>query len=111
MRQVGFLAAAGLEALKLVDRLEEDHKNARYLAESLNELPGLSVDLKKVQTNIVIVDITGTGKNSAEFVREAASRGVGCTGFGPHLVRFVAHKDVSRADIENVVKIVGNMLS
>jgi len=111
MRQVGFLAAAGLEALKLVDRLEEDHKNARYLAESLNELPGLSVDLKKVQTNIVIVDITGTGKNSAEFVREAATRGVGCTGFGPHLVRFVAHKDVSRADIENVVKIVGNMLS
>ena len=67
------------------------------------------MDLKKVQTNIVIVDIP-VRQNSAEFVREAASRGVGCTGFGPHLVRFVAHKDVNRADIENVVKIVGNML-
>ena len=111
MRQVGFLAAAGLEALKLIARLEEDHKNARYLAESLNELPGLSVDLEKVQTNIVIVDTTGTGKNSAEFVEEAATRGVGCTGFGPYLVRFVTHKDVSREDIESVIKIIGNMLS
>ena len=68
MRQVGFLAAAGLEALKLIARLEEDHNNARYLAESLNELPGLSVDLEKLHKNIKKIYTTRTRKNSAELV-------------------------------------------
>ena len=110
MRQAGFLAAAGLEALKLVSRLEEDHHNARYLAESLNEIEGLYVDLDKVQTNIVIVDLSCSKMDANQFAAAAADRGVGVTVFGPYLVRFVTHKDVSRSDMEEVIRIVEEIL-
>src|SRR5689334_10116793 len=61
MRQVGVLGAAGLIALeKSPARLHEDHANARYLAEALAQLPGIKVDLRKVQTNIIIFDVSGT---------------------------------------------------
>src|SRR5439155_13006079 len=62
MRQVGVLAAAGLIALdRMVDRLAEDHQNARRLAEGLQGLPGLRVDLSRVQTNIVIFHVDRPG--------------------------------------------------
>ena len=110
MRQAGILAAAGLEALKLTGRLEEDHSNAFYLAQALNEFPGFKVELEKVQTNIVIADISGTGMNSGQLVKEMKSRGVGASGFGPYLVRFVTHKGIFRVDIEAVVKLVGEIV-
>jgi len=110
MRQAGVLAAAGLEALKLVSRLEEDHRNARYLAEAINGVGGLSIDLDKVQTNIVVADISGTKMDSRQFVASAADKGVRVTAFGPYLVRFVTHKDVSRNQIDEVIQIIKEML-
>ena len=71
------LAAAGLIALeKSPSRLHEDHANARYLAEALARLPGIRVDLRKVQTNIIIFDVSGTGRTAAEISAALAKRNV-----------------------------------
>src|ERR1700726_3804674 len=68
MRQAGGLAAAGLVALeKSPSRLHEDHANAKHLAEGLARLPGIRVDLSKVQTNIVIFDVAGTARTASEL--------------------------------------------
>ena len=101
MRQVGVLAAAGLVALeKSPGRLHEDHANARYLAEALAQIPGISVDAKKVQTNIVIFDVRGTGRTAAEICGELAKRKVLAGPTGKHAIRMVTHCDVDRAGIE-----------
>src|SRR5207245_9758503 len=68
MRQVGVLAAAGLVALeRSPQNLHRDHQNARYLAEGLAQIPGIGIDPKKVQTNIVIFDVRGTGRIAGEI--------------------------------------------
>ena len=110
MRQAGILAAAGLEALKLIPRLDEDHLNARLLAEELSRFKGLGVDLDKVQTNIVLVDVSGTGMDSEQFVKAIREVGVNAVTFSPKLVRFVTHRDVSRRDIEDAVQAVASRL-
>ncbi|KPV44218.1 low-specificity L-threonine aldolase [Alicyclobacillus ferrooxydans] len=111
MRQAGVIAAPGIIALtKMVDRLAEDHHNARYLAEQLASMNGITVALDKVQTNIVIADIGNSGIEVPEFVRELAAEGVLASSFGETLVRFVTHHDVSRADIEKAVDAVQRVL-
>ncbi|MFL6374105.1 MAG: threonine aldolase family protein [Pyrinomonadaceae bacterium] len=103
MRQVGILAAAGLIALEEGPaQLTIDHANARRLAEGLTEIPGIAIDTKNVATNIIIFDITGTGKTSAEITQALASRGILAVGFGSQ-VRMVTHLDVSADDIERVI--------
>jgi threonine aldolase len=101
MRQAGVLAAAGLVALEeSPPRLLEDHANARRLAEGAAELPGVKIDPERVQTNIVIFDVTGTGLAPGEIcARVRDSHGVLCTAFGPR-VRMVTHYDVSREDVD-----------
>ena len=101
MRQAGVLAAAGLVALEETPpRLPEDHANARRLAEGVAGLPGVKIDAGRVQTNIVIFDVTGTGLAPGEIcARVRASHGVLCTAFGER-VRMVTHYDVSREDVD-----------
>ena len=104
MRQVGVLAAAGLIALeKSPSRLHEDHDNARYLAEALAELPGIKVDLRKVQTNIVIFDVSGTGRTAAEISAALAKRNVLANPTGKYEIRMVTHCDVDRAAIDRAL--------
>ncbi|MEA3189518.1 MAG: threonine aldolase [Thermoplasmata archaeon] len=112
MRQAGHLAAAGLVALDTgIERLQEDHANARLLAEGLAGLPGLKVDLDAVETNMVMADVSATGMGSAAFM--AAAKKLGVLGnfrdAGP-TVRFVTHRDVTRADCEEAVARLGKML-
>lgn len=104
MRQAGILAAAGLVALHtMVDRLAEDHANARRLAQGLTQIPGLMVDLETVQTNMVMCDLLD-GQWSAAAVAEAfAEAGVLANANGPRRIRFVTHKDVAAADIPEVL--------
>jgi threonine aldolase len=103
MRQAGVLAAAALVALEeSPPRLKEDHANARRLAGGLAEVEGVSIDPESVVTNIVLFDITGTGKTSAEICARLRERGVLAIAFGPE-VRMVTHYDVSRADIETTL--------
>ncbi|SFR13681.1 low-specificity L-threonine aldolase [Desulfoscipio geothermicus] len=109
MRQAGILAAAGLVALQSVDRLAEDHGHARLLAECLAEVSGIKVDLNRVQTNIVVADVTGTGMTAGDYVAALKHRGVLAGTFGPNLVRFVTHRDVSRQDIDYAIGVVQNL--
>ncbi len=97
MRQAGILAAAGLIALEQgPQKLAEDHANAKFLAEGLVRIPGIKIDATKVQTNILICDISGTGMSSGELSQKLAARNVLANGVGPQLIRFVTHLDVSR---------------
>ncbi|HJU53164.1 MAG TPA: GntG family PLP-dependent aldolase [Pyrinomonadaceae bacterium] len=104
MRQAGVLAAAALVALEeSPPRIHEDHANARRLAEGLAQIEGIRIDPESVVTNIVLFDITATGKTSAEICARLRERGVLAIAFGPE-VRMVTHYDVSRADIETTLK-------
>ena len=104
MRQVGVLAAAGLVALEqMVDRLAEDHANARRLAERLARLPGIRLDLARVQTNIVIFFVERPG-GAEMLVRECAARKVKIHRIGPASVRCVTHKDVDAEDIDRALQ-------
>jgi threonine aldolase len=107
MRQAGILAAAGLIALeKMPARLRDDHANARFLADGLAQIPGIRLDAKKVQTNIVVFDIAGTGMNSAEFSRRLAESNVLANGIDPQTMRMVTHMDVDRAGCERALAAV-----
>ncbi len=106
MRQAGVIAAAGIVALeRMVDRLAEDHVNARALAEGLAELSGLTVDLASVQTNIVIFRVERGGPAAAsaaataELVAGCAARKVKIHAIGPASIRCVTHKDIDAEDI------------
>jgi threonine aldolase len=96
MRQAGIVAAAGLHALDHhVDRLVEDHERARRLARGLAGLRGVAVDAERVDTNIVIFDVAGTGLTGEAFAeRTLASHGVRFSVLGPTAVRAVLHLDV-----------------
>ncbi|HEY0461714.1 MAG TPA: low-specificity L-threonine aldolase [Pyrinomonadaceae bacterium] len=104
MRQVGVLAAAGLIALEeSPQRLYIDHENARALAEGVADLRGVAIDAEKVQTNIVIFDVTATGKTSAEICSALKEQEIYAIPFGK-AIRMVTHFDVSRADIETTLR-------
>jgi threonine aldolase len=108
MRQAGILAAAGLLALEeMPKRLGEDHANARLIAEALAKMPGIRLDLNRVQTNIVICDVTGTGLTSGEFAQRCKKRGLLVSQANPACVRIVTHLDASRADCERAVELLG----
>jgi threonine aldolase len=112
MRQAGILAAAGLIALeKMPARLHEDHANARFLADSLTETPGIVIDPSRVQTNIVIFDIAGTGFDAAQFSAELKRRAVLANAVGPTRVRMVTHYDVTRAMCEEAIGAVREITS
>jgi len=104
MRQAGLVAAPGLLALENVDRLAEDHANARLLAEGLAELPGLAP--REPETNIVLVD---TDEPAESFLERCAEAGVGGVAFGEHVVRFTTHLDVDRADVDRAVERVASV--
>ncbi len=105
MRQVGILAAAGLYAVRHHrERLVEDHRRARRLAEALSELPGLSVDLESVQTNMVFVDVGQTGKEAAQVVAALRTQGVLCLALGQTVIRLVTHLDVDDTGVERAIR-------
>jgi threonine aldolase len=109
MRQAGIIAAAGIVALEtMVERLAEDHANARALAEGLAKLPGLAIDLASVQTNIVIFQVErGTQAASAaattELVAGCVARKVKIHAIGPDSIRCVTHKDIDAEDISRTL--------
>jgi threonine aldolase len=92
----------------MVDRLAEDHVNARTLAEAVAALPGLTVDLASVQTNIVIIRVDRGDRPRSTAATEAlvtgcAARKVKVHAMGPTAIRCVTHKDVDAEDIRRAV--------
>lgn len=101
MRQAGVLAAAGIIALdEMVDRLAEDHQHARNLAEGLAQIPGIAIDLARVQTDIVIFTLHNAPLSATELQRTLAEQGVLLTGMGPGRLRAVTHYGIAGDDIE-----------
>ena len=105
MRQAGILAAAGIYALDHhVDRLKEDHQNAKRLASGLSELKGISIHPDHVETNIVIFDVAHTGMTASQVTEAMKKNGVLTHAFGKAHIRLVTHLDVSREDIERALE-------
>jgi threonine aldolase len=99
MRQAGILAAAGLIALEESPRrLHEDHENARRLARGIATIPGITLDLETVETNIIIFDVLETGLTSAEVCEQLKKNEILASGFGSR-IRMVTHCDVSEGDV------------
>ncbi len=101
MRQAGIVAAAGIYALEHnVARLEEDHRNAKRLAEILREIPSVSVDVEAVQTNIVIFHVVEHSLSATAILEALKKEGVLIHSIGGTTFRAVTHLDVTSKDIE-----------
>ena len=101
MRQSGIIAAAGIAALEqMVDRLAEDHENAKCLAEGIARIPGLSIELNRIQTNIVYFDMADDQFTAETLVKQLAGRGVKVLQMGPGRLRAVTHYGISAEDID-----------
>ncbi len=110
MRQAGVIAAAGIVALtEMVDRLAEDHANARRLAEGLNHIPGIRIDLARVHTNIVYFDVVN-GLTAEEVTERARAAGVLMLPTGPQRIRAVTHYGVEAADIEEALDVIERVM-
>ncbi|TDW94104.1 L-threonine aldolase [Kribbella pratensis] len=110
-RQAGVLAAAGLYAVEHnVERLAEDHANARAIAEVLADAAPGSVKPDQVETNIVVADLAATGRTVAEVVAGARDAGVLIGGVGATQLRVVTHLDASAADCRTAAEILARLI-
>jgi threonine aldolase len=101
MRQAGVLAAAGLYALEHNrERLMEDHRRAYQLAESLNEVDGLQVDLNLVQTNMIYLR---TESSAEGVVKQLGEEGIDVLAIESNLIRLVTHLHIGDEDIDNTI--------
>lgn len=109
MRQAGIIAAAGVYALEhMVDRLVEDHENAKLLAQGLARLPMVELDPESIETNIVIFGVRGDWQGFARAMKRA---GVLHTMPAPGRLRMVTHYGIERADIEEALERVGDAVA
>jgi len=107
MRQAGVIAAPGIVALeKMVDRLREDHDNAKRLADGLARIDRISIDLPSVQTNIIIFDVGGLSMTGPEFTAQLGRRGVKALDYGGTLVRMVTHRGIEKDDVDRALEAV-----
>jgi len=105
MRQAGIIAAAGIYALDHhMDRLREDHQNAKRLALGLKEFRGISINPDHVETNIVIFDVANTGMTAPQVTEAMKKEDVLIHAFGKTQIRLVTHLNVSSEDIEVALK-------
>jgi threonine aldolase len=112
MRQAGVLAAAALVALEeSPKRLHIDHANAKVLAEGLAAIPGVKIDPAKVVTNILLLNVAGTGLTSFDLSRRLAEHGVLANGVTPDSMRIVTHCDVDREDCGRALQVFGSVLN
>ncbi|MFC0559766.1 low-specificity L-threonine aldolase [Halalkalibacter alkalisediminis] len=103
LRQAGVLAAPGIIALtQMVERLAIDHENASLLASGIKNVSGLEV-VNTVDTNIVLVDVSKKGLNSKEYLERLKENGVLAVPFGPSLIRFTTHYDVSKEQVQKAL--------
>lgn len=107
MRQAGILAAAGIYALEHnVERLAEDHLNAKRLAKGIAEIDGLDIDEKAVETNILFFHVRKPGLTVPMLLDRMKAEGVLMGGTGPNTIRAVSHLDVSKDGIDRAIEVL-----
>jgi threonine aldolase len=112
MRQSGIIAAAGITALEqMVDRLAEDHQNARRLAEGIARIPGLSIELNKIQTNIIYFNMVDDRFSAGTLVTRLSDRGIKILPLGPRLLRAVTHYGISAEDINSTLTALNEVMA
>jgi threonine aldolase len=104
MRQAGIIAAPGIVAIEsMIDRLEEDHRHARHLAEGIAKISGIQIDLNCVQTNIICFDISGLGKTASFFISKLKQKGIFALALDEKKVRMVTHKGIEKEHVEKSI--------
>ena len=112
MRQAGIIAAAGIYALDHhLDRLKEDHRNAKRLALGLKEIRGISINPDEVETNILFFDVDRTGKTAAQVAETMKKERILIYATGKTRIRLVTHLDVNREEIETALKAFQRVLA
>ena len=112
MRQAGVLAAAGIVALtEMVDRLADDHANAKKLAEGLADTPGISIDAEQVKTNIVFFDLTRENLTPEQLAERLGAQGVKMLPVGPQRLRAVTHYHITSDDIDYTLNALSKILA
>ncbi|CAB1084612.1 threonine aldolase [Alkalispirochaeta odontotermitis] len=112
MRQAGVLAAAGIVALNdMVDRLTEDHVNARKLAEGLAEMPGLAIDLARIKSNIVFFEVVRDDMTAEQLVRMLDDQGARMLPVGVGRIRAVTHYHISSENIDHTLEVCSKVLA
>lgn len=107
MRQVGVLAASAQVALDtMIDRLAEDHRRANVLAASLEGLPGIMLLRPGIQTNMVFLDVSGTGMLAAEFLKRCRERGLLASTTGRYRVRLVTNRHIDDEAVDRAAEIL-----
>ncbi|MGE5381185.1 MAG: low-specificity L-threonine aldolase [Methylocystaceae bacterium] len=112
MRQAGIIAAAGIVALEtMIDRLADDHRHARQLAEGLQGLPGIDLDMAGVQTNMVAFSISKPGFTSDTFLTELGKYNIQAGSPGVGRIRMVTNRHISDDDVTQTISAVGEILA
>lgn len=107
MRQAGVLAAAGLVAIEQQrDRLIEDHQHARLLAESIADNPKVKINMEAVQTNIVRLDVSPSGRDARSFQDALESRGLKTKAVSDKFIRMVTYREIGKEDILKAAEII-----
>jgi len=112
MRQAGIIAAPGIIALeKMIDRLKDDHRNARILAEKLAKTDGISINLETVQTNMIVFDVRNLGVTATQFTQKLSEQGVKSLPRSETAIRMVTHRGIEEEDIEYAVESIDKVVS
>ncbi len=110
MRQVGILAAGALYAVENnIEKLAADHRHAGMLAEAVAELPGITINLESVQTNIIIMDVEGAKYTAQQIVEKLDNQGILILAIGPTQLRAVTHLDVKEEGILRAIQVFQNI--
>ena len=108
MRQAGIIAAAGIYALEHnVERMAEDHANAKRLAKGIAKAPGIGIDVEGVETNMVRFDVAQLGISGRDFGdRLLAEYGIRVSVIGTHLIRLIPHIGISKSDVDEAAQAI-----
>ncbi len=110
LRQAGILAAAGIWALDHhVDRLAQDHDNAKIMAQRISEIPGMKINFSTIQSNLVFFDVSETGKDAKQLSEELQNQGVWIGALNQKVMRAVTHLDVSLSQIHKAIDILKDL--
>ena len=111
MRQSGYLAAAGIIALKeLVSRLKEDHTNAQNLAQGLSKLKGLVLAPQLIKTNIVFFSLNHNTLTAKTFLNNLNTKGIKILMIYPGTFRAVVHREISESQVKRVINVVKELV-